>query len=120
MLIPRSLAWRNPTEEEKAVVAFLLSCDFQGKEAIRAQILERPVRTVEDNYGIEFHIESPAVSMVSGVRVPIEAVAELGGRRVHALLFVNDDGLVYLLEFFAEDGDPLTGLPPAGSWRLPW
>jgi hypothetical protein len=113
-------SWRLPTAWEQAVIQFLLAGEFPGRDEIHAQIDGASVRSVDQDGSLEFQLESGVPAPVAA-RVPTEAVATLAnGQRVHALLFVSDEGFVYLLEFYSEDGSPVTGLPPADAWQRPW
>jgi hypothetical protein len=100
------------------VLDCILSGTFAGRDVVRRQLRESEVRTADEDGSLEFRLASDEPAPVTDV-VAAEAVwREEGRSTIHALLFVNAQGLVYLLEFFTEDGSRVGSLPETGWTRI--
>ncbi|HEY8470574.1 MAG TPA: hypothetical protein VIL18_13070 [Longimicrobiales bacterium] len=105
--------------QERALVEKLLQRDFQGRDALRAQIESALVAWTEENGSpvMSFTVDDKAPRAEVELRVPLEAegVAEdEDGVTIHLLLHVVD-GFLRELELFREDGEPIKRMPTADS-----
>jgi catechol 2,3-dioxygenase-like lactoylglutathione lyase family enzyme len=108
---------RNMTSFERALVDGLLSEDFPGRDALRAQLERASVETLDEHGCLQFRVEAGPPAPVE-LTVPVEAEAQdADGGGLHMLLFVRD-GVLDGLEFFRDDGAQILKVPPPERWEL--
>jgi hypothetical protein len=102
------------TGDERALLDFLLSADFKGRDELRKQAVS--VRTAGSSCDCgcpSFHLNPrehlPAAPVDK--RVPVEAHGrDPGGHRIGVLLFTKD-GYLANVEVFGYDSSELSGVP---------
>lgn len=104
-----SRAWRQLTDNERRLVEKLLSPEFPGCEALRAQLDTARVSVIDQDGSLQFRVSGPSAKVTQ--RVATEAYyfdAEGTGLRpaVHLLLHVVD-GMLNELEVYKDDGSPI-------------
>lgn len=105
---------------ETAVLDKLLQHDFPGAKELREQaVVARIVRVqAGGSPALLFEFDDPPSRADVRSRVPVEGeFGDEAGLRIHCLLHVVD-GRLKELEFFREDGAPVTELPPAREMRV--
>ncbi len=119
--------YRAPTPQEHAILDLLVGQEFPGCIELRQQAAQCEVRVVDEDGSLEFHVpdDAPAVPKPLRNRVPVEAwyCVVPGGRQfldisLHALLHVNDAGMLHELEFYWDDGTPVGTLPHVDQWQV--
>lgn len=115
------MAPRAMNAQERALVEKLLKRDFQGRDALRAQVESALVTWTEEKGPpvMVFTVDDQAPRAEVELRVPLEAegVAEdEDGATIHLLLHVVD-GFLRELELYREDGEPVKRIPTADSVR---
>jgi hypothetical protein len=96
--------YRSPTEVELHLLATLLSADFVGAAALRAQCQEALVRQIDDDGSLSIIVDQPSPAEVTR-RVPVEAeISDEDGVLIHILLHIID-GYLHELEIYREDSD---------------
>lgn len=106
------MAFRPPTEQERAVLEKLAAADFRGSNEIRAQLPSLMVRVVDDDGSLEL-VSSSGPDATVNHTVPVEAESvDRDGVRVQILLHVAD-GRIKELEFYKVDGSKVLQLPDA-------
>lgn len=102
-------AWRQLTDHERRLVEKLLSPEFPGCEALRAQLKTARVSTIDQDGSLQFRVSGPPANVEQ--RVPAEGYyfdAEGDELRpaVHVLLHVVG-GMLNELEVYKDDGSPI-------------
>lgn len=112
---------RKLTSKEEALLSFLLSRQFPGRDQLRQQMRSARV-SGECKCGcptVELLVDraqSPRAKVVR--RMPVEAIGnDEDGTQLYALLHVDDDGFLCELEAYRVDSKPLK-LPDPGSLHL--
>jgi hypothetical protein len=109
---PRSLDTR-----EAEILRMLLEVDFEGRDALAAQLQSATVTVVDDNGSLRFHIPYGARAEVVK-RIPVEAeAADIDGMPVHILLHVVG-GLLNELEVYREDSSTVQRPITPNSMRV--
>ncbi len=103
--------FRKPGENERAIIARLLSHEFAGVGALRRQSKDLQVRSIDPEGSLELRPADGAPVAQVAQRVPIEAeLKDHDGDTIHILLHVVD-GLMNELEVYRESlGVPQRGL----------
>jgi hypothetical protein len=98
--------YRPPTESEKDLVAHLLSADFPGAAALRAQLASCVVKVIDNEGSLSIRVaDSPPAGVTR--RIPVEAERyEEDGVFTHVLLHVLD-GFLNELEIYRDDSKPV-------------
>jgi hypothetical protein len=105
--------WRQPTANERNIVAKLLSIEFCGRDELRRQLETADVSRADASGSLYFSVSAPP-AVVTG-RVPTEAYyfdkhfVDFGPV-VHVLLHVVE-GKLHALEIYGDDGSPIERLP---------
>jgi hypothetical protein len=106
---------RPANELESGLLNLLLASDFQGAEALRAQIHACSVRTIDQEGS--FQIITPVASKAAvKFTVPVElSGADTDGAGVHVLLHVVD-GFATEVEIYKDSPTPISKLPT--DWKI--
>jgi len=108
--------FREPTNEEQALLKHLLEADFPGRDELDPLLRSVLVKTLDQDGGLA--LQSRAAGNASVVkRIPVEAEAkDEDGLTIHVLLHVVD-GKPVELEIY-KDGGSVTRMPPASAFEL--
>ncbi len=110
--------FRPIREEERALVAKLLSADFPSKAALAHQATEVSARRLDSDGSLALRPRAgvPAASVTR--RIPVEAeLDDIDGVTIHVLLHVVD-GLMDELEIYRDDSRPIQRQLPSDELRL--
>ena len=119
------MAIRPLSDDERALLEFLLSCDTRpGAAELRRQAAT--VRTTGSScdcgcpsFGLAVDRAVPSVPVDEGVVAETETLGHNpGGNAVGVLLFVSEDGYLDDLEVFGYDTSDFAGLPLPASLKL--
>lgn len=102
--VPRSL-----TDRERAVLDLLLSVDFPGVLALRAQA--RGVRAEREGVVIDLVVDAALPRATVASRTPVQAAVDGAGHRGGLVLFVDDGRLSALEHWWVTDEKP-DAFPP--------
>lgn len=105
-------AWRSMSDKEKQIVKVLLSKDFPGNEALRAQLETASVSAIDAEGSLRFRVSGTPAAVKS--RVPTEGYYFDRGANdrpaINILLHVVD-GMLHELEVYKDDGSSIeTGI----------
>jgi len=110
----RSVNLRALSDDERRLLDFLLSAEFEGRDALRRQAASARTAGTSCTCGCPSFYLNPDRSLASAPvteRVPVEAHGrDPGGHLVGVLLFV-DDGYLSELEVFGYESPEFAGLP---------
>ena len=104
--------WRQPTTGEMNLILKLLSADFQGSAALRKQLENCTIQTVDDEGSFQFNTSGACDKAFVKGRVPVEAeyldqeTDDPLAPKVRLLLHVVD-GYLKELEIYKDDGQPI-------------
>jgi len=101
--------WRPLGTREAAVMVWLLRVEFEGRDALVAQLQTAMVKRIDRNGSLQFCIEGGPPALVAQ-RIAIEGfyLDDVGGHGplVHLLIHVVGERL-HELEIYKEDGSPI-------------
>lgn len=109
-------ASRAPTDYELALLGRLAE-ESDQQEVLGTQISELEVTTIDDYGSLALKTRSNLRGTFPR-RVPVEAEGvDADGIAIHALLHVSE-GAVLELEFYKDDGTPVTRRPSIEEWEV--
>jgi hypothetical protein len=93
---------RQLTESERDLIAYLLTADFPGAVALRAQLAKCVAKVIDDDGSLSIRVADSSPAEVNR-RIPVEAEClDDDGIFIHVLLHVLD-GLLNELEIYRDD-----------------
>jgi hypothetical protein len=113
----REQEFRPLSDQERQLLAALLSAEFTGKSALAEQVKMASVRAIDDNGSLEFAPTDGTPAQVDR-RIPVEAeIDDSDGVTIHVLLHVVD-GIVKELEVYRDDSGRVQRALAPGELRL--
>jgi len=110
--------YRQLSSSERQLIDQLLSEDFPGRDAIRAQIAFASAREIDASGSLELAVPQGSPPAITKFRVPIEGwSSDSDGVHIHVLLHVVN-GAVNEVEVYKDDGSPIVNMPEAGRLTI--
>lgn len=105
------VSWRPLKDWERRIIERLLSVPFPGRDALLDQLKQAVASTLVNEKGIPLDDGGSLLIKTTScmracvkARVPVEGkLLDVDGIVIHYLLFVGDDGMMYMLDIFKED-----------------
>jgi len=113
----QSAQFRQLTEEERAILDFLLEVPFPGRDEVRRQVADALVKAIDDRGSLEFRVRNDVRAPVTDW-IPTQAeMQDIDGIPVRVLLQVVD-GVIQELYIYKGDGSKLVNSVTVSKLRL--
>jgi hypothetical protein len=115
---------RPLTDRERELLEFLLATEFEGAEALRAQMAGARARQdgINDPTFVILEVDEPSPARQDGGHGSpmVETQTREGYTPAGDLILFVKDGRLAVLELVVHDGSRVAELPPSDIFQAPW